>query len=388
MPADGDAAMQRVTATADQSPRLRVVMAGPLPPLIGGMTTVIEDLSKSELAHAVDLRLFDTSKITPEGRSFLQAVSARLTLWRRWWTAMADADIAHIHTCSGLSFFLDGAYAVLARMRGVPTVLHVHGGRFDTFLDELSPPARMAAQWIARTASRVIVLSDGWRDRLATRLPRASLSVVENGVAVPARFTAHPAKPGKVTAAFLANLAKPKGVWDLLDAAPQLDPSVHVVMIGGEGEPGIAAQLAKAIAARGLQDRITLAGPAKGEERFQRLAEATLFVLPSHLEGLPMSLLEAMAIGLPCIVTPVGAIPSVIENGRNGVIVPVGDAATLGREINALARDPERRARLGAAARADCVTRFGLAGTVEKIRRIYDDVARRRPSGKPRWADA
>jgi len=99
-------------------------MAGPLPPLVGGMSTVIEDLSRSSLAREVDLVLFDTRKPTREGRRLVEALGARLRLWRAWWASLGGtgrADrrrtIAHIHTCSGLSFFLDAAYLLLAGLR-------------------------------------------------------------------------------------------------------------------------------------------------------------------------------------------------------------------------------------------------------------------------------
>ncbi|HZR04065.1 MAG TPA: hypothetical protein VFA81_12945, partial [Burkholderiales bacterium] len=112
--------------------RLRVVMAGPLPPAIGGMVTVIDDLSKSQLAKDVELVLFDTKKTTPAGRSLLHAVHSRLRLWARWWAALrGETSVAHIHTCSGLTYFLDGSLLFIAGIRGVPALLHIHGGLFE-----------------------------------------------------------------------------------------------------------------------------------------------------------------------------------------------------------------------------------------------------------------
>lgn len=74
-----------------------------------------------------------------------------------------------------------------------------------------------------------------------------------------------------------------------------------------------------------------------------------IFVLPSYVEGLPISLLEAMAIGLPCISTNVFAIPEAVKDDRTGVLVKAGDPQALAREIAGLADDPERRKRLAAA---------------------------------------
>jgi hypothetical protein len=75
---------------------LRILMAGPLPPLVGGMSTVIEGLSHSSLAREVDLILFDTRKPTREGRRLGEALGARLRLWRAWWADLGGAGVTEL----------------------------------------------------------------------------------------------------------------------------------------------------------------------------------------------------------------------------------------------------------------------------------------------------
>lgn len=351
---------------------MRVVMAGPLPPMIGGMSTVIDDIAHSSLAKKVELSLFNTAKSTPEGRSLIAAVAARFALWRSWWNIMAPAGqtLVHIHTCSGLSYFLDGIYAALARLRGVPVVLHVHGARFDEFIDRLSPSARLIARFIARRADRVVVLSDEWEKKLAARLPGASLSVIENGVSIPERVS--PDKTaGEIIVLFLGNLCSRKGVWDLLACAGRLPPAARLVLIGGEEDPGINEKVREQLARDGTEDRVELTGPLTGDAKFGWLYRADIFVLPSYAEGVPISMLEAAAAGLPLVITPVGGIPSVLSDEKHALFVKPGDRDQLCSAITRLIDAPQLRSSLGQAAKEHVLERYGIENSARLYLELY-----------------
>ena len=354
---------------------MRVAMAGPLPPVIGGMATVIDDIARSSLAREVELVLFDTGKRTPEGRSLIQAVIARFLLWLTWWRTLSPAHhtVAHIHTCSGLSFFLDGAYVMLARLRGVPVVLHVHGGRFDTFLDGLPSHVLRIARFIALRAARVVVLSSEWEQKLATRLPGSRLAVIENGVAEPPLVEASKIK-GEIIVLFLGNLSQLKGVWDLVACAKAMPPGVRLALVGGEEDPGIAEALREHLAREGLEDRVKLVGPAVGEAKIRWLRSADIFVLPSYAEGVPISMLEAAAVGLSLIVTPVGGIPSVLSDGEHAIFVQPGDRDALANAIIRLVDAPALRTKLGAAARKHVLERYGIETTARKYLDLYREL--------------
>jgi glycosyltransferase involved in cell wall biosynthesis len=84
-----------------------------------------------------------------------------------------------------------------------------------------------------------------------------------------------------------------------------------------------------------------------GERKLKELAEATIFCLPSHVEGLPNAMIEAMAAGLPVVVTPVGSIPDAISSKENGLIAPVGDSKALANVLRELLLRPDLRERVG-----------------------------------------
>ncbi|QHE76705.1 glycosyltransferase family 4 protein [Hydrogenophaga sp. PBL-H3] len=350
----------------------RVVMSGPLPPAIGGMASVLDALGTSRLASQTRLTLFDTGKKTAADRTLLQGIQARLRLMRHWTALLANqgGTIAHIHTCSGFTFFLDGLLALLARRRGCRVVLHVHGGLFDTFLDGLHPILLRIARRIARTADVVIVLSEDWRNRLGQRLPGTHFAVLQNGVHEP-NCPAQRVANDRPTFLFLGNLSRLKGVPVLLEAMSLAQADWCVQLAGSEAEPGFTEWLRQEIERRQLAHRVTLLGSVVGEAKDRALVRADAFVLPSLAEGLPMSLLEAMAARLPVVATTVGAIPEVIDEGVEGFLVSPGQAAPLAAAMDQLAGSPAQREAMGHAGHAKYRAHYSVDAMAQSLLDIY-----------------
>jgi glycosyltransferase involved in cell wall biosynthesis len=353
-------------------------MTGPLPPAIGGMATVISDLAQSRLSCRVHLQLFNTGKTTPPNQPMYRRVSARLSVLRRWWKLVSVSPrlIVHIHSCSGLTYWLDGLLLLLARVRGHRTVLHIHGGLFDVFLDGLLWPLQAAARHLARSADRVIVLSDEWFLKLAPRLTGASLSVVLNGVPPISGSLVHDQLDDQIRILFLGDLCTQKGVLDLVRSMDGLPDHVHLFLAGAEAEAGFLQNLRSELVTLGLENRVHLLGLVTGESKVACLRRADLFVLPSYAEGLPISLLEAMAAGLPVVATRVGGIPAVLEDGKQGRLVRPGNVEELRRAIGELVDDATSRQLMGCAAYQRWQEEFNIERTVDELLAVYRSVSR------------
>lgn len=347
-------------------------MTGPLPPAVGGMASVLGALRDSSLSQQLDLHLFETGKTTPENRPLWQGIATRLDLLQRWWKEMGRTPrpIAHIHTCSGITFFLDGLLLLLAKARSAPGILHVHGARFDDFLDGLSFPLAYLTRWLARRADCVVVLSEDWRKRLVERLPGACIKVVANGVPSFASTCKSATNPTP-RYLFLGNLCRRKGVHTLLQAAATSETPWRLDLAGGEEEPGFMAWTNKEIEHLGLSDRVKILGPVVGEAKNRLLREADGFVLPSLAEGLPMALLEAMAARLPVVVTAVGAMPEVVHDDIEGFLIPTEDVTALRNALDRLASSAELRERMGKAASESCERGYGIERMVDALIDIY-----------------
>jgi glycosyltransferase involved in cell wall biosynthesis len=167
----------------------------------------------------------------------------------------------------------------------------------------------------------------------------------------------------------IAHFRPEKGHRPLLQAAARIHatlPDVRFVLIGGGPTEESVRDL---VAALGLDDVVRFAG-----YRDDALHVATtfdVFALPSFREGLPIALIEAMALGKPAVATAVSGTPEVIRNAEHGILVPPGDAQAMADALSALLTDEERRARMGGAAQRRARA-FDIRQAVGRLERAYE----------------
>ena len=191
--------------------------------------------------------------------------------------------------------------------------------------------------------------------------------VIPNSVALPPLASA-PREPGLVV--FAGRCCEAKGLHDLFDAIALLAPAMPRLRLECAGEGDLHAALRRA-RSLGIADRIRLRGWITPRERDELLARATVFVLPSHAEALPMSVLEAMAAGCPVVATSVGGLPDVVRHGENGLLVPPKAPRALAEALAAVLADPALAARLGREARATIAGRYTIDRAVERLEQVY-----------------
>ncbi len=181
--------------------------------------------------------------------------------------------------------------------------------------------------------------------------------------------------PDALVVIHVGNLRPVKGHRYLLAAARQVvdqEPRARFLLVG---TGPLAGQLQGEARGLGLDGYVTFAGFRADATAL--LGGADLFVLSSLDEGLPVSLLEAMALGRPAVATRVGGIPEVVLPGETAVLVDPMDAAALAAGMLDLLRDPERRGRMGAAARGHVSEQYGMARMVAAVEDVYGQVTGR-----------
>ncbi|MBI3997046.1 MAG: glycosyltransferase [Candidatus Omnitrophica bacterium] len=278
--------------------------------------------------------------------------------------------IVHTHLW-GASFW--GRLA--ARLARVPVVIvHEHGmqpyrGAFHFFCD----------RWLARVTSRILFASQHVLQiyRAKTAVAESKCMVIPNGVAVlrlPDRIAARRARgwsPDDQVILSVGRLSPEKGYEDLLKAFALIAsraPHARLVLVG-DGAQRAALQTLQAQS--GLNGRVTFAG--RQEDVTGWLAAADLYVQPSHREGLPLAVLEAMAAGVPVVATDVGDLRYVITEGRTGYLVPARQPDTLAARLVDVLEHPEQQPRIAEAARALVRTRFSDEQMIRAIERVYED---------------
>jgi len=138
---------------------------------------------------------------------------------------------------------------------------------------------------------------------------------------------------------------------------------------------GIEEKKLKKLAAElNLEDKVIFTGFVSDDEKWDLLKRCDIFVLPSIIEGHPITLIEAMACGKPVIATNVGPFPEIIKDGETGILVPACSPGHLADAIINLAQDNERRIKMEERAREDVKNRFDINKTVGYYLKIYEDV--------------
>lgn len=225
---------------------------------------------------------------------------------------------------------------------------------------------------------RIIAVSEEVKRRYAMelRVPARALVVVRNAIRVPA---AVPMRNAELRAALVegrpdfvvltpARLHPQKGHTYLLQAAVQVPDATFV--LAGDGP--LRAELEAAARDLGVAGRCVFLGQRADVPAL--LAAADLFVLPSLFEGLPVSVLEAMAAERPVVATAIGGTDEAITSEESGLLVPPKDPAALASAIRRLQADPPFARRLAAAARTRVEREFSSEATARNVMRVYDEV--------------
>ncbi|HKT52471.1 MAG TPA: glycosyltransferase [Candidatus Angelobacter sp.] len=273
--------------------------------------------------------------------------------------------------------------AVLAaKLARVPRVIHSEHGRDITTMNGDPWRRRVFRRFAYGLADEVFAVSRELREHYSAQVGSAKsrIGFVPNGVDTE-RFHADEearirmrSQLGISPTAFIAGtvgrLDPVKDHKTLLRAAELLGSSEtdsHIVIVGGGPEHEMLRALIVASAA--LRGRVHLAGESAQPEHW--LNAFDVFVLPSLSEGMSNTLLEAMATSLSCVVTNVGANPDLVDDGKSGYLVPVGDAKAIADRIFQLAIDPQLRARMGQRGRLKVTQEFSMARMLENYTRLY-----------------
>ena len=337
-----------------------MLLLGPSRDAISGVTTHVNSLLDSRLAGEFALEHF---QVGSEGRA--EGAAAR------WWRLALSpftlaaavlrrgAAVVHLNTSlNAKAWWRDLAYLLVAKACGARVVLQVHGGALDGFVFGL----RAALHW----PDAVVVLSrrehDSWR-RLA---PTQNVTVLPNGIecAPYLKYKRSVPPAGEpLRLVYIGRLAPGKGLGETIEAlalARGNGVAARLVVAGNGPEE---ARLRAQVRALGLEAEVRFAGPTVGEDKALLLSRSDVLCLASHSEGLPYALLEAMAAGVVPVVTRVGGIPDVVDEGVHGAFVPVADADAIARAIESLSRDRAALARMSAA----CRRRIAGAYSIERV---------------------
>lgn len=348
---------------------MRLLMLGPGLDVRGGITSV-EKIILDGLPEKVHVRHVATMV---EGSKVVKLWTFLKSLLRVEAALLLGVDVVHIHFSSRASSIRKEILARRVLMAGKPVVMHAHGSEYRLYWHRMTDAQKRRTLHVLTKVSVLVVLGEMWRDFfISIGVPHEQIVVLPNPVCVPNPIP-HRSYRKRITFAYLGIIDKRKGAFDLLEAIrrlPQNTLQICHFIFAGNGE---VSRLRRLVDSSNLSNVVTVLDWLDARKRNQLLAEADSFVLPSHNEGLPMALLEAMSWSLPPICTPVGSIPDIVVDGGNGLFVQPGDIAAISAAIERLACNETERLRLGAAARS-AVIPLSAETYVSRLCVLYDSL--------------
>lgn len=363
-----------------------------LPPSDGGVENVVDKLSSELAARNVEVHVFsleqpDNFQVdldeavtkhlvqTFDFRKFLGvqskfSIAAVPKLYRL--LNEIEPDVLHLHNRFFYSTAIGHLIARATTFDG-KLITTVHLGTIDGVSNVAGVLAKIYENSVGRFAVRnsdhIVAVSEAVATH-ATSLgaDEPDTHVIPNGVDTDKFYPAEE-EPDDRTILFVGRLVKNKGPQDLLWALPEVfdrHPNASAAFVG---TGPLRKQLETRASELAISDRVEFRGWVDDVASVMR--SARIYCRPSYTEGLPLTLLEAMASGIPPIVTPVAGVSEVVEDGKTGILVPTGDTTSLVTALATLLDRPREVTEIGRLAREHVVETYDWESRVERLLDLY-----------------
>lgn len=373
----------------------RALVVGPTPPPYAGVEVMTQNVlaCRDEIA-GWHLSHCETQK--PGGLAGKGALNTSNVLYSlRTWITLVRAvraerpHLVHLPLAQNtLGFLRDAVLLLSARALGARVLLHAYGGDFHAFAGRQPAWRRRLIRWALSKADRVAIVGASLGRQFAGFVPEARLSVVPNCIALPEPAPARLARDEPLTVLFLGKISVSKGAVVFVQAAEQLlrpgNARLRFRMVGDvldiernitfiDNPHGVRQQIDQLLQNPWCRDAITIAGSLEGDTKWREYARADIFVAPSYAEAFPLTLLEAMSMGLPVVATNVGAIRETLTPRQQAFMVEPGDSAALADRIATLSADSALRAELGSENRRLVESAHDLTALARHLQATYDE---------------
>lgn len=356
--------------------RRKIVVFGPSLDAMSGVSTHVRMLLTSDLPQDYELLHFQVGSEGRRENTLAKLLRFTLSpLQLALFLLRTGAEVVHLNaSLDPKAYWRDLAYSIVARLLGRRVVNQIHGGAMPQ--DFFRGNALLT--WVLRrflvSSDVVTVLSSAELTAYRAFDARINVRLIPN--AIDPAGLADQARPYNtdrpLKLVYIGRIVRAKGLFEVIEALTELKRAGREFELSIAGEGADRTELMTVSKKAGLQDRVRFRGRVFAAEKCRLWLDSDLFVFPSYSEGLPYSLLEAMAAGCVPITTPVAAIPDVMQDGEQGLFVPAKDAVALASAVAALDDDRERLTRMAMAARRRVLERYTVARLADDFRELYD----------------
>lgn len=354
---------------------MRIGLVGPLPPPSGGMANQTLQLAKLLREEGAAVELIQVNRpYRPRwiGRlKGIRAVFRLLPYLIQLWRSAAKVRLFHVMANSGWSWHLFAAPAIwIARIRGIPVIINYRGGEADVFFDK-------AFAWIKPSLCRTdaIIVPSGFLEAVF-RKRGFSTSIVPNIIDL-SRFSAETGArdslktdPHIIVTRNLEPIYDNSTVLRAFGIIRRTFPTAKLTLAGSGPERQI---LEKLVAGLNMADVVTFTGRVDNVGMAFLYRSADVMVNPSLADNMPISVLEALASGVPVVSTDVGGVPYLVEHGKTALLVPPQDPSAMADAILALLNEPARARKISEAGK-ESVQQYTWPRVRDRLLRVYEQV--------------
>ena len=306
----------------------------------GGVATVVSTFMESEYLNSkYKISYFFTNKT---GNNFIKLVSSLYAFVSfPFLLIFNNYKVAHIH---GGSVLRKSYYALWLKLFRIPMIYQNHAANLDSFYSNAVGIKKIYLSYIFNLYDLRLCLGSYWKNTL-NKVMDKKWDVLYNPVPeLHLNNTTH----DTCNFTFMGELSERKGIKDLIHAFAKSENDNARLLVAGNGDIHSLVTLCSEL---GISEKVEFLGWINKEQKLDLLARTDVVVLPSYAEGLPMSILEAMSVGLPVITTPVGAVEDAITHNEHGLLLNPGNIAQISSALSELAQSYNKRAELGEAAK-------------------------------------
>lgn len=301
----------------------KVLTIGPSRKALAGIASVLNIYNDT----LPDFRHLSTNSI----RGFIPgAVALAKTIVLMPFERLRGRRILHVHAASGKSFIRKRFIINWGRILGYKVIYHCHGGNSRDYFNDIG--VERVGKLLNRCEA-IIALSKSWQDYFTSTFHHPNVYTVPNPL-TPITKAVHKKAASPLGLLFLGNIVEAKGIFDLLEVFAENRERWKgrvKLTIGGNGDND---RMIDFINSRRLGELVDFAGWVDGEQKERLFAENHVLILPSYIECLPMTIIEAMGRGMAVISTPVGGIPEMVLPGENGILFKPGDLKAMSAAID------------------------------------------------------
>jgi glycosyltransferase involved in cell wall biosynthesis len=348
----------------------RVMIIGPQPPAIGGIASIVYLLREG--LEGIDF--VDSSKPTGKLKSIFHPFSLILQLVQ--YCFMNRGCKVLFFSSANRSFWEKSFWALAGRIFGARVYMVMVDGNFPEFYSSLSRFGKFLARFATAKAT-VVGQSKSWGEFFNNIFPESDIKLITGGVDTTfftPNTTAITPPDAPINVLYVGWIIKEKGIHDILAASELLLKKCTNFKIDLVGPIYCdEEELMLLIKNHGLQEVVTVTGPIHSREALRnKYCSADIFLFPSHYEGFPMALLEAIACGLPCIGSDAGGIPDILDDGQCGKVIKARSPAEIADALSFFIENKDIRLDVAKLSRQRAESNYSNTISVDSYRKLLE----------------